>query len=143
VKLARVILADELPLPEGAGLNVGVTLTGGVYYGVYPGEAECGVDVRDVPGMTLAALQADVETFLEALRREDQELQVAAAWHPVLTWYPPSAIDPGHPLVASAAEAARTVLGREVPLGIMPAFTDATNWSEAGMPSIPASGQGC
>jgi acetylornithine deacetylase/succinyl-diaminopimelate desuccinylase-like protein len=38
VKLARVILrvADGLPLPEEAGLNVGVTLTGGVYYGVYP-----------------------------------------------------------------------------------------------------------
>lgn len=144
VKLARVIirLADELALPEGAALNLGVTLGGGVYYGICPGEAECGVDVRTVPGMTLAALQAEVETFLETLRREDAELQVSAAWHPVLTWHSPCAIDPGHPLVTAAAGAAQTVLGHEVPLGVMPAFTDATNWSGAGIPSIPAFGPG-
>jgi hypothetical protein len=54
VKLARVVsrLADEFRLPEGATSNIGVTLSAGVYFGVYPGEAECGVDVRTVPGMT-------------------------------------------------------------------------------------------
>ena len=32
--------------------------------------------------------------------------------------------------------------GREVPLGTMPAFTDGTNWSEGGIPAIPAFGPG-
>jgi len=144
VKLARVLcgLADEFRLPEGATLNLGVTLRGGIFFGIYPGEAECGVDVRTVPGMTLEALRADVEAFLERLRAEDPDLDVTAEWLPELTWFPPSAIDPAHPLVAAAAEAARAVLGREVPLGTMPAFTDGTNWSEAGIPSIPAFGPG-
>jgi acetylornithine deacetylase/succinyl-diaminopimelate desuccinylase-like protein len=144
VKLARVLvrLADELRLPEGATLNVGVTLRGGIYFGVYPGEAECGVDVRTVPGMTLEALQAEVERLLERLREEDPELDVAAEWIPDLAWFPPSAIDPNHPLVAAAESAAHDVLGRELPRGVMPAFTDGTNWSEAGIPSIPALGPG-
>jgi acetylornithine deacetylase/succinyl-diaminopimelate desuccinylase-like protein len=144
VKLARVVsrLADEFPLPEGATINVGVTLSGGVFYGIYPGEAECGVDVRTVPGMTHTGLQADVEAFLDRLRQDDPELQVGATWVPELAWFPPSAIDSGHPLVAAAADAARAVLGREVPPGVMPAFTDGTNWSEAGIPAIPAFGPG-
>jgi acetylornithine deacetylase len=144
VKLARVLvrLADELRLPEGATLNVGVTLRGGVYFGVYPGEAECGVDVRTVPGMTLEALQAEVERFLQGLREEDPELHVSAEWIPDLTWFPPSAIDPSHPLVVAATSAARDVLGRELPHGVMPAFTDGTNWSQAGIPSISALGPG-
>jgi acetylornithine deacetylase/succinyl-diaminopimelate desuccinylase-like protein len=144
VKLARVVsrLADDFRLQEGSTINVGVTLSGGVYFGVYPGEAEAGVDVRTVPGMTFEQLQADVEAFLEELRDEDPELQVETAWVPELAWFPPSAIDVSHPLVADAADAARTVLGRRVPYGVMPAVTDGTNWSQAGIPSIPAFGPG-
>jgi acetylornithine deacetylase/succinyl-diaminopimelate desuccinylase-like protein len=144
VSLARVVarLADEFRLPEGATLNVGVTLRGGIYFGIYPGEAECGIDVRTVPGMTLEALQRDVADFLHRLRDEDPTLDVAAEWVPELTWLPPSAIDPEHALVAAAEGAARAVLGRPLPRGTMPAFTDGTVWSDAGMPSIPALGPG-
>lgn len=144
VKLARVLtrLSDELELPEGATLNVGVTLRGGIFWGIYPGEAEAGIEVRTVPGMTLEGLRADVESFLERLRAEDPELDVAAEWVPELTWFPPSAIDPEHQLVDAARHAARVVLGREVPTAIMPGFTDGTNWSEGGTPAIPAFGPG-
>jgi acetylornithine deacetylase/succinyl-diaminopimelate desuccinylase-like protein len=139
VKLARglVRFADAFRLPVGATLNLGVTLGGGIFYGVYPGQAECGIDVRTVPGMTLEALRADVLGFVE---RERLDLDVQ--WVPELEWLPPSAIDPQHPLVAAARSAARQVLGREVPLGTMPAVTDGTNWSEAGIPSVPAFGPG-
>jgi len=34
------------------------------------------------------------------------------------------------------------VLGRDVPAGTMPAFTDGTHWSLAGIPAIPAFGPG-
>jgi len=54
----------------------------------------------------------------------------------------PSHIDPAHPLVAAAQSAARDVLGRDVPLGTMPAFTDGTHWHLAGSACIPAFGPG-
>ena len=48
----------------------------------------------------------------------------------------------GYKLVKAARHAARSVLGREVPLGTMPAFTDGTHWRLAGMACIPALGPG-
>ena len=144
VEVARVLvrLADGLSLPEGATLNPGVTLGGGIFYGIVPGEAEFGVDIRTVPGMTLEALRGEVLAFIERLRAESPALDVEVEWVPGLEWFPPSSIDPGHPLVAAAGAAGLAVLGREVPLGVMPGFTDGTNWSLAGMPSIPAFGPG-
>jgi acetylornithine deacetylase len=143
VKLARVLTRfSELELPEGATLNVGVTLRGGIFWGIYPGEAEAGIEVRTVPGMTLEGLRASVESFLDRLRADDPELEVAAEWDPDLAWLAPSAIDPAHELVRAAREASRAVLGREVPTGIMPGFTDGTSWSEDGTPAIPAFGPG-
>jgi acetylornithine deacetylase/succinyl-diaminopimelate desuccinylase-like protein len=129
-------------VPGGPTVNLGVTLKGGVFFGVYPGHAEFGVDVRTVPGMTHAGLHEDLTAFVQMLRDEDSELDVSIEPVPELEWFPPSAIDPAHPLVAAAQSAARTVLGREVPLGTMPAFTDGTNWHLAGMTCIPAFGPG-
>jgi len=152
VKMARVLsrFADEFrptyhpspTIPGGPTVNLGVMVSGGVYWGIYPGEASFGVDVRTVPGMTLEELQADVASFLDRLRAEDPELDVTAEWREDLPWFPGCAIDPGHPLVAAAQGAARDVLGREVPPGVMPAFTDGTHWSLAGIPCIPALGPG-
>jgi acetylornithine deacetylase/succinyl-diaminopimelate desuccinylase-like protein len=126
----------------GPTVNLGVTLSGGVFFGVYPGYAEFGIDVRTVPGMTHAGLQADLAGFLEQLRREDPELDVTVEPVPELAWFPPSSVDPGHPLVSAAQSAARDVLGRDVPLGTMPAFTDGTHWHLAGSACIPALGPG-
>ena len=152
VKLARVLsrmAAEFRPrypadprVPGGPTVNLGVTLAGGVYFGVYPGQAEFGIDVRTVPGMTHDGLRDDLEAFLDRLRGEDPELEVSAEPVPNLDWFPPAAIDPDHPLVAAAQHATRTVLGREVPLGTMPAFTDGTHWHLAGMACIPALGPG-
>lgn len=129
-------------VPGGPTVNLGVTLTGGVFFGIYPGHAEFGIDVRTVPGMTLAGLHSDFTDFLEKLRDEDPELDVSIEPVPDLAWHPPSAIDPEHPLVAAASTAARDMLGREVPLGTMPAFTDGSHWNHAGMPCISAFGPG-
>jgi acetylornithine deacetylase/succinyl-diaminopimelate desuccinylase-like protein len=76
------------------------------------------------------------------LSREDAELDVAVEPVPELAWFQPSHIDPAHPLVAAAQSAARDVLGRDVPLGTMPAFTDGTHWHLAGSACIPAFGPG-
>jgi acetylornithine deacetylase/succinyl-diaminopimelate desuccinylase-like protein len=152
VKLGQVLtrMASEFrpqhPLnpgvPGGPTVNLGVTLSGGVFFGIYPGDAEFGIDVRTVPGMTHAGLHADLSAFVQKLRDEDSELDVSIVTVPELEWFPPSSIDPMHPLVAAAQGAASEVLGREVPLGTMPAFTDGTHWQLAGMACIPALGPG-
>jgi acetylornithine deacetylase len=123
-------------------VNLGVILAGGVYYGIYPGHAEFGIDVRTVAGMTHEGLQAELEGFLDQLRAQDPELRVSAEPVPDLDWFPPSSIDPGHPLVTAARGAAREVLRREVPLATMPAFTDGTHWHLAGLACVPALGPG-
>jgi acetylornithine deacetylase/succinyl-diaminopimelate desuccinylase-like protein len=152
VKLAQVLsrMASEFRprypinalVPGRPTVNLGVTLSGGVFFGVYPGYAEFGIDVRTVPGMTLAGLQADLTSFLDQLRREDPQLDASAESVPDLEWFPPSSIDPAHPMVSAARSAARDVLGRDVPIGTMPAFTDGTHWHLAGSACIPAFGPG-
>jgi acetylornithine deacetylase/succinyl-diaminopimelate desuccinylase-like protein len=144
VKLAQVIvrMADEFTLPEGATLNLGVMLSGGVFWGVYPGEASCAIDVRAAPGMTFDQLTADVEAFLTRLKAEDPELDVVAEWEPGLEWCPPAVIDLSHPLVDAACSAARDILGREVPPRTMPGATDGPHWVDAGMTCLPALGPG-
>lgn len=129
-------------VPSRPTVNLGVTLSGGVFFGIYPGHAEFGIDIRTVPGMTLAGLHAELSAFIERLQREDPELEASIEPVPDLGWHPPSSIDPLHPLVVAASSAARDVLGREVPLGTMPAFTDGSHWSQAGMACIPAFGPG-
>lgn len=152
VKLSQVLsrMASEFRprypvnsrVPGGPTVNLGVTLSGGIFYGIYPGHAEFGIDVRTVPGMTHPELQADLAGFLEMLSREDPDLDVVVEPVPELAWFQPSHIDPAHPLVAAAQSAARDVLGRDVPLGTMPAFTDGTHWHLAGSACIPAFGPG-
>ena len=61
VKLAELMIALDrefkpnfAPHPfysSGVTVNLGVQLSGGVYFGVYPGYAEFGTDIRTVPGM--------------------------------------------------------------------------------------------
>lgn len=128
--------------PWAPAVNAGVTLHGGVFYGVCPGEAEFGVDVRTVPGMTLPQLQADVETFFDSLRREDPSLDVTVEWPPERSWFPPSSIDAGHPLLAAARRAAARTLGRELPDGVFPGGTEGAIWATAGMDVLPALGPG-
>jgi len=152
VKLAQVLsrMSSEFRptypvnarVPGRPTVNLGVTLSGGVFYGIFPGHAEFGVDVRTIPGMTLAGLQADVAAFLEELRKQDPELDVTMEPLPELEWLPASSIDPAHPLVVAAQGAGRDVLGRDVPVATMPAFTDGSYWKAAGSACIPAFGPG-
>ena len=152
VKLAQVLsrMSSEFRptypvnprVPGRPTVNLGVTLSGGVFYGVYPGHAEFGVDVRTIPGMTLAGLHADVNAFLDQLRKQDPELDVTMEPLPELEWLPASSIDPAHPLVVAAQAAAHDVLGRDVPVATMPAFTDGAHWQAAGSACVPAFGPG-
>ncbi|MEV0714303.1 M20 family metallopeptidase, partial [Asanoa sp. NPDC050611] len=75
LEMARLMLRmrDDLdlrPLPHPLGavtptVNVAVTTQGGVFYGVVPGEATFGCDLRTVPGMA----EADVRSLLDGWAR--------------------------------------------------------------------------
>lgn len=150
VKLAEVLtrFSKEFHPTSPAGspwsptVNPGVTLSGGVFYGVCPGEAEFGVDIRAVPGMSLAALKADVEVFLESLRAEDPELEVEALWDPGNEWFPPSLVNPADPLVRAAHWAVKASLGQDIPDGLFPGGTEGAIWATRGIPVLPAIGPG-
>jgi len=145
-----VSLEDELELeftPHPLGgvtptLNVGVLVSGGVYFGVVPGLAEFGCDLRTLPGMTETGVRTAVERWLDAHRAAVPDLDVELAFEPGLTWVPAAEIPPEHPLVLVAQSAAAEVLGTPPPLSVFPGATDAPWFDAAGIPTIPSFGPG-
>jgi acetylornithine deacetylase/succinyl-diaminopimelate desuccinylase family protein len=131
--------------PEGPTVNPGVILEGCVFYGVIPGEASFGFDIRVIPGMTCEGVKRDMEKFLEKLRKKDKDLQAELVFEdPPLDWLAPVEIEKDHPLVLSCMEASKKVLGREPKLLGVPFGTDAVFYSRPGidMPIIPSFGPG-
>jgi acetylornithine deacetylase len=130
--------------PLGITVNVGNTVQGGVFYGVYPGYAEFRCDIRTLPGMTKENLKEDIDAFLDDLRHEDPDLKVE--WEfadPLIDWYEPSEVSADEPFVEMMLSASERVLGRRPPLGTFPGGTDAFAWQiMGGIPTIPGFGPG-
>ncbi len=149
VQMARLVdrmereLLGRLRRPAGTAVptvNVGVTARAGVFYGVYPGEAEFGCDVRTLPGMTRDEFVEDLEAFLREAAADDPALDAELD---VELWVPASEIDPAHDLVTAVREASLIVLGDERPLGVFPGATDAPFFQlTAGIPTLAAFGPG-
>ncbi len=131
--------------PLGPTVNPGVILEGGVFYGVVPGIAAFGFDLRVIPSMECTQVQADIRGFLEDLMNRDPDLKAELALEkpPIPSWVPPAEIDRANPLVGACTASAREVLGREPePIG-MPFATDGCFYAgELGIPTIPAFGPG-
>lgn len=136
---------DPHPLsPNGVTVNLGVRLQGGVYFGVYPGWAEFGVDVRTLPGMKKDTLIRDIQEFLRQRQVADPSLKVEFETEPPpLDWIDPVEVSDDLPLVNALASASKAVLGFCPPSGLYPAATDAPKFQlQAGIPTIPAFGAG-
>jgi acetylornithine deacetylase/succinyl-diaminopimelate desuccinylase family protein len=157
VKLAKVLMefAENLKghmsykphylYPSGPTVNPGVIIEGGVFYGVIPGKASFGFDLRLIPGMTLNGVKKDIENFLNELRKADSDLKAELVLEdPPLDWFPAVEIDTNHPLVASCIEATGRVLGINPKLIGVPFSTDGIHFIKAGidMPIIPSFGPG-
>jgi acetylornithine deacetylase len=130
--------------PTGITVNPGVRLRGGVYFGVYPGLAEFGTDIRTIPGMEKAQLISDLEQFLEARRREDPSLRAELELAPAPgDWIAPTEVPETLPIVTALTRASEKVLGFRPPLSIYPAGTDSPKFQiTAGIPTVPAFGAG-
>jgi len=142
-RMARDLILHYEPhpyYPKGPTINLGDFVKGGLHYGVYPGYAEFGSDIRLLPGMTCERVKKDLEEFIDRLRREDPELKVELE---IEGCTEQKALRGDEPFVKMLQEASERVLGRRLPLGGFPAFTDAY-WfhSYAGIPTIPAFGPG-
>lgn len=121
-------------------LNVGVTAKAGIFYGVYPGDAEFACDLRTVPGMTREEFEDDLASFLRDATADEPELAAEAELE---LWLPPTEIDARHPLVTALQEASAAVLGEKRPLGVFPGATDAAHLQlTAGIPTVAAFGPG-
>jgi acetylornithine deacetylase/succinyl-diaminopimelate desuccinylase-like protein len=124
----------------GPTVNVGVTAQAGIYYGVYPGRAEFGCDIRTLPGMTREQLVADLEGFLARAMAEEPGLDAELELE---IWHPATEIPPNEPVVEALRSAAATVLGEAPQLGAFPGATDATHFQlTAGIPTVAAFGPG-
>lgn len=150
VKLAETLarMAGEFRLqsephplyPQGPTVNLGVTLAGGVSFGVLPGYAEFGTDIRLPPGLEADDVVRQVTRFLDALQAEDPDLELELE---VYRSMGPAEIAPEHPLVSATRAAAGEVLGDEPRVTGFPGGTDAPHLIEgAGVPTLPAFGPG-
>ena len=140
-ELLSYLTYDQHPLcPTGPTVNVGVMAEAGVFYGVYPGNAEFACDVRTLPGMTEESLKADIGRFLDDARADDPDLRAELDWFLTV---PPVEIDADHPVVGALVEAGREVLGTAPDLDAFPGATDAPYFQlTAGIPTVAAFGPG-
>lgn len=157
VKMAKVLLefSDNLKkhlhfkpqklYPLGPTITAGVTLEGGVFYGIVPGSAGFGFDLRVIPGMKFEILKEDIENFLKKLKEADKELDAEfVIKKPTLdAWVPPAEIDEKHPIVESCISSAKRVLGYE-PLKVgVPFGTESSFYVNGlGIPTVSSFGPG-
>jgi acetylornithine deacetylase len=149
VEMAKLILRlkrdfdEAFPLHEPAPtLNVAVTTKGGVFYGVVPGDAAFGCDLRTVPGMA----EADIHAFFDGWARDRSEdaggASVRIVYDDVLSWIASSEISATSDLVSAVVEASEEVLGAAPPPSVFPGATDAPWFDAAGIPTLPSFGPG-
>jgi acetylornithine deacetylase/succinyl-diaminopimelate desuccinylase-like protein len=154
VKLAQLLtrMHRELRLdyephplcPRGVTINLGVFVKAGVGFGVNPGYAEFGTDIRTVPGMKKEDLVRDLEAFLDVCRQDDPTLDVKLEFAPPpLDWIAPTEVNETLPIAEALAQASEKILGFRPPFGVYPAGTDSPHFQlGAGIPTIPAYGAG-
>ena len=123
-------------------VNAAETLQGGVFFGVHPGAATVGCEVRTVDGMERDVLEAEIRAALAGAIPAELEWDLRFR-DDRLGWMPPSRAHPDHPVVASAQRACEQVLGHRLPLAAYPGGTDATAFTRtAGLPCIASLGPG-
>jgi acetylornithine deacetylase len=126
--------------PTGPTVNIGVMAEAGVFYGVYPGNAEFACDLRTIPGMGEEQLIADIQRFLDDAMADEPDLRAELVWELMV---PATEIAPDEPIVGFLQGAAEDVLGSAPQLDAFPGATDAPHFQlTAGVPCVAAFGPG-
>lgn len=122
----------------------GVRLSGGVGYGVVPGEAAFDGEVRTLPGMSRDRFEEELGQFMAAEHVANPRLRAEAGTaEPPADWLPATLVDDMDPLVAAARNSCRAELGVIPPSAVFPGTTDAAFLhAMAGVPTLPALGPG-
>jgi acetylornithine deacetylase/succinyl-diaminopimelate desuccinylase family protein len=124
----------------GPTVNVGVMASAGVFYGVYPGNAEFACDIRTLPGMTKEQLEADLLRFLDQAMADAPDLSAELLFE---IFVPATEISPEEPAVKALQWAAGVVLEVAPVLDAFPGATDAPHFQLiAGVPTVAAFGPG-
>jgi succinyl-diaminopimelate desuccinylase len=137
----------EYPVNEwgmGPTVNAGVTVSGGIGFGVVPGLATFASDIRLVPGMEREDFERDLQIFLDRASALATPIESSFRFEDApRDWLPPTAVDPMSPIVLACMRAVAGVLGIEIPSGVFPGTTDAC-WLQGilGIPTLPAFGPG-
>jgi acetylornithine deacetylase/succinyl-diaminopimelate desuccinylase family protein len=118
--------------PPSAAITL---LSAGVKENVIPGRCEITLDRRMIPGESEDAALAEVRAVLGQVRAAHPGLQ-AEIERTIPTTGSPSEIDPTHPLVAMALEAASMALGRPSEVHGMTGACDMTHFRAAGIPCV-------
>ncbi len=134
----------EHPLcPSGPTINIGVRTSGGVGYGVLPGQAIFYSDVRTTPGMDRDIFREDVQAAIDRCSPVLRGATAEIVWREGMDWSQASEIDADHPAVTAARAAVRAVLGHDVPIAAFTGGTDAIAFQGvAGIPTLAALGPG-
>lgn len=140
-ELRSYLVFNEHPLCKyGPTVNIGVTSQSGVTYGVFPGRAEFGCDIRTVPGMTEEQVKSDILRFLSDAGKEDLELRAELEWNLMVG---ATEIDMNDPVVNCLQQVSKQVLGTTPKLDAFPGATDAAYiQTSAGVPCIASFGPG-
>jgi len=98
--------------PNGPTINPGVTIDGGVFYGVVPGIASFGFDLRTIPGMEFKQVVGDINKFLNKLMAKDKDLKAELVLEgpKISPWVAPAEISQHHPVVESCIKATEAIL---------------------------------
>jgi len=118
------------PVPCEPTVNPGMTVSGGVAFGTWPGAAVVGCEIRLVPGMDRAGVMSSVEELARRTVGDRGQVEV----RPVAdsrAWAPAVATDPSARVVRVAQEACAAVLGAAPALGAYPGTTEATHFAPA------------
>ena len=121
-------------------VNIGTMVSGGITPFMHPESMTAIVEVRVIEGMSMASVHDELRSAVSRAGLADRvEVTAAGAPH---DWVPPSSAAEADQLIGAAADAMRSVLGREPDLGVLLGVTDSCWLAEAGIPALPAFGCG-
>lgn len=118
--------AGEAATLASVTVNIGV-IDGGTSINIIPDAARALVDVRFPPGLTVAAIEAELADALAGLD---------GVTHTLLTATDPTWTDPGHEIIRLAAANSRAVLGREAVANMRVGMSDARFYRGRGIPTL-------